>query len=107
METAIWTPDTRAPAKTPARVRVPKSTPTTTGVNMTRQPGGIISDREACNGQGQVGRQVVKINVAFEGKGAAKTAFAHRTVECGTGTGLLKHTRYPLSYVTASNIHLR
>lgn len=49
IETAIWTPETRAPARSPARVRVPNSTPTTTGVNMTKQPGGIISDRDACD----------------------------------------------------------
>ena len=49
IETAIWTPETRAPAKRPARVLVPKRMPTTTGESITRQPGGIISDREACN----------------------------------------------------------
>ena len=49
METAICTPETRAPARTPASVRVPKRTPTTTGVSMTKQPGGIISDRDACS----------------------------------------------------------
>ena len=44
---AICTPDTSAPASTPARARVPNRTPTTTGVSMTRQPGGIISDSDA------------------------------------------------------------
>ena len=48
METAIWTPETRAPASRPARVRVPNRMPTTTGESMTRQPGGIISDNDAC-----------------------------------------------------------
>jgi len=36
-------PLTRPPASTPASARVPKSMPTTKGVSMTRQPGGIIS----------------------------------------------------------------
>lgn len=47
MDTAICTPETKAPARRPASVRVPKRTPTTTGESMTKQPGGIISEREA------------------------------------------------------------
>ena len=48
IDTAIWTPETRAPARRPARVLVPNRMPTTTGESITRQPGGIISDRDAC-----------------------------------------------------------
>jgi hypothetical protein len=46
MDTAICTPDTRPPASTPARQRVPKSAPAMTGVSITSAPGAIISRSE-------------------------------------------------------------
>mmetsp|Transcript_5154 Transcript_5154/g.15488 ORF Transcript_5154/g.15488 Transcript_5154/m.15488 type:complete len:245 (+) Transcript_5154:1796-2530(+) len=47
-EMASWTPEMRAPTRTPARVLTPKRVPTTRGVKMTKAPGGPISAREAC-----------------------------------------------------------
>ena len=44
---AICTPLTSAPARSPASVLVPKSTPKAIGVSITRHPGGIISTSEA------------------------------------------------------------
>jgi len=44
---AIDTPDTRAPGNRPATQVVPNNIPTKKGVNNTRQPGRIISTREA------------------------------------------------------------
>uniref|UniRef100_A0A7C8YN61 Uncharacterized protein n=1 Tax=Opuntia streptacantha TaxID=393608 RepID=A0A7C8YN61_OPUST len=44
---AIWTPETREPARTPERVSTPKNMPTMSGMSMTKAPGGTISLIEA------------------------------------------------------------
>ena len=44
---AIWTPLIREPAKIPATPFGPNRKPAIKGVNMTRQPGAIISDKAA------------------------------------------------------------
>jgi hypothetical protein len=44
-DTAICTPDTSAPASSPASVCVPKRMPQTMGESITSAPGAIISRR--------------------------------------------------------------